>query len=193
MKVPARSSERAGFTQRRHDMYQTLQFLCRVAAVFTLLCAAACSAQAVSSNPSFAARIGVYDSRAVAIAYAGSPAFRKSLADLRAAQKAAREAGDRDTVERLDKTGRALQDKLHRQGFGTEPVDDLLAGFADALVQVKAEADVSELLSRWNADGLSRYPGAARIDVTRALVERITSDERQRKAAMEIVSKKPEK
>ncbi|MBL8512554.1 MAG: hypothetical protein JNJ55_01075 [Betaproteobacteria bacterium] len=127
----------------------------------------------------------------MAIAYAGSSRFRQSLADLRAAQKAARDARDRDTANRLDQTGRALQDKLHREGFGTEPVDDLLADLPDTLAQVKTEAGGLELVSRWNTTGLSRHPGATQIDVTRVLVERITPDERQRKAAMEIVSKSP--
>lgn len=167
------------------------RLLIRATVVFALFSTGVCGAQPLPSSPSTARRIGVYDSRAVAIAYAGSSTFRKSLGEMRAAQKAARDAGDRDTVDRLDQTGRALQGKLHRQGFGTEPVEDLLAGFPDALAQVKAEAGVSELVSRWNGAELSRYSGAAQIDVTRALVERITSDERQRKAAMEIVNKKP--
>ncbi len=158
--------------------------------VCILLAMPACSVPVVA-EPHHALQIGTYDSRAVAIAYAGSPPFKKTLQHLRGAQKAARDAGDRPTVDRLEQEGRALQGKLHRQGFGTEPVDDLLAEFEGPIVALKSRLNVRAIVSIWNEADLQRHAGAAKVDVTAALVDLLTDDERQRRAAMEITKVAP--
>jgi hypothetical protein len=72
-------------------------------------------------------RIGVYDSRAVAVAYVGSTFQETKMKDLTAQSKEARETGDAKEVSRLEAEGQAWQAKLKKQGFGTAPVDDLMA------------------------------------------------------------------
>ena len=117
----------------------------------------------------------------------GHPTFRKSLlAKSRCAESRIETLGTA-TPWIGDQTGQTLQRQTASPGIWNRAVDCCrLPGRA---AQVKAEAGVSELVSRWNGAELSRYSGAAQIDVTRALVERIISDERQRKAAMEIVNR----
>ena len=138
-----------------------------------------------------AERVGVYDSRSVAIAYAGSPFMARVMTDLKDRHRRAKESGDGAAAARLEAEGKALQRKLHSQGFGTAPVDDLLAYIADRLPALMAEVGVGAIVSVWDEAGLARHTGAGRVDVTDALVEAFAPDERARRSAREIRNKPP--
>lgn len=140
-----------------------------------------------------AERIGIYDSRAVAVAYAGSTSQQAKMNDLVRQQKKAKAAGDKKEVTRLEAEGRAWQAALHRQGFGTAPVDDLLTNISNALPTIQAEAKVTQLISKWNEPELKKHAGAEKIDVTMKLVDAFHPSERQRRHAIEIQTKKPAK
>ncbi len=151
----------------------------------------------LSATPTLAAeaaakpRIGIYDSRALAVAYAGSPVQRKVMAPLRAAHENARQSGDAAEVARLEAQGKAMQEKAHRQAFGTAPVDDLLDLIADTLPGIRRTANVDALVSMWDDKALTKYPGAERVDVTPALVDAFQPTDRQRKTVEEIRKRKP--
>ena len=138
-------------------------------------------------------QIGIYDSRAVAVAYAGSTFQETKMKDLKAQFSKAREAGDTKEVSRLEAEGQAWQAELHRQGFGTAPVDDLLAHIAAELPKIHKDAGVIRLISKWDKAQLQKYPGAARVDVTLRLVDAFHPNEKQRKRAIEIQKTRPEK
>ena len=82
---------------------------------------------------------------------------------------------------------------MKRQGFGTAPVDDILAEIASDLPKIQDAAGVTRLVSKWNKAELDRYPKAARIDVTMRLVDAFQPNETQRKRAVEIQKTKPQK
>ena len=71
-------------------------------------------------------RIGVYDSRAVAVAYAPSEWNEKRLKEKMAEMEKAKSAGEAKKIAELEAWGNDQQAKLHRQGFSTAPVDDIL-------------------------------------------------------------------
>jgi hypothetical protein len=75
-----------------------------------------------------------------------------------------RQAGDGERVAQLAAFGPALQKRLHRQGFGTAPVDDLLAGMQDELAGIAEQAGVDVIVSRWAL--AYRGPRARSVDVT---------------------------
>jgi hypothetical protein len=138
-------------------------------------------------------RIGVYDSRAVAVAYAGSAFLENKMKDLKGQLKKARGAGDTKEVTRLEAEGQAWQTALHKQGFGTAPVDDLLAHIAAELPKIQADAGVTKFVSKWDKTELGKHPKAGHVDVTMRLVDAFHPNERQRKHAIEIQNKSPEK
>lgn len=137
-------------------------------------------------------RIGVYDSRAVAIAFAGSPLQAEEMRALKSRHAAAHAAGNAAEVARLEAEGAARQKRLHAQGFGTAPVDDLLAYVAPQLPGVRERAGVSTLISKWDEAALAAHAQAVRIDVTWALVEAFAPSERARRHAREIVALPPQ-
>lgn len=93
-------------------------------------------------------RIGVYDSRAVAIAYGRSAAMARSLEELRTQHEAAKKAGDRAAVKQLEARGEARQIRLHLQAFSTAPVEDCLEVVRDSLPDVARRAGVAVIVSR---------------------------------------------
>ena len=136
-------------------------------------------------------RIGVYDSRAVAIAFAGSTHLKRELAELSAKHKKAKAAGDEKEASRLEAEGQARQTKLHQQGFSTAPIEDLLAHVSGDLPKIKSAAGVTAIISKWDTAELEKHRGAEKVDVTTALIEAFTPDERARKYALEIQQKAP--
>ncbi len=137
------------------------------------------------------ARVGIYDSRAVAIAFAGSAAFNRWLGDLKAEHAKAKASGDQRRVAELEAEGAARQRLLHMQGFSTAPVTNILDQIKDKLPAISEKAGVRVLVSKWDKDVLVRYKDAELVDVTMALVDAFSPSERQRKSAIGIQEHKP--
>ena len=78
-------------------------------------------------------RIGVYDSRAVAVAYGNSAEFRKSLDAVTADHKKAKDAKDDKRVKEIETQMKAKQRRAHEQGFSTGSVADIMAKIKDSL------------------------------------------------------------
>lgn len=147
----------------------------------------------VALTPHFASacRIGTYDSRAIAVAYAGSPLHEASLQPMQTAYREAKARGDAAEMKRLEQEGQALQAKAHLQAFSAAPVDEILAQIATVLTTIQTDADVSALVSKWDAAALAAYPDCEQVDVTMALVDALQPTERQRKFALDIQKKAP--
>lgn len=133
--------------------------------------------------------IAVYDSRAVAIAWARSDGFRgelRAMADERARASA---VGETSRVAELDARGAALQERIHRQGFGTAPVDDVLDRVAPQVGAVREHAGASRLVSKWSDDA----PRARAPDVTDDLVRLFSPDAETLRVIREVRAKSPER
>ena len=136
-------------------------------------------------------RIGVYDSRAIAVAFAGSEIFNKWMSALREEHKKAKAAGDQERVAELEAEGAERQKLMHKQGFSTAPVDNILEQIEDRLPAIKQEAGVGGLVSKWDKDTLAKRPFAERVDVTMEMIDAFNPNDRQRKSAIEIQKHKP--
>jgi hypothetical protein len=133
-------------------------------------------------------RIGTYDSRAVAVAYAGSDLMRQRLQQLMKDRDAARAAGDQQKVKQLEDQGAALQRKLHRQGFSDVPVDDLLENVKDSLPKVAKDANVAMIVRHVN---FTDDAAVEVVDVTDRLVEQFNPSDKTRKMAADIRTRAP--
>ncbi len=133
--------------------------------------------------------LGTFDSRAVAIAHVRSEAFAAELAEMRREQEEARAAGNEARVAELDELGRAMQDRAHAQGFGTAPVDDVLARVEGRLPALAAEAGVDVLVSKWAL--AYRAPSARTVDVTERLAAEFGPDEATWKVIRDVLATEP--
>jgi Skp family chaperone for outer membrane proteins len=113
-------------------------------------------------------RIGVYDSRAIAVAYGNSTEFRKSLEGITADYKKAKEAKDDKRVKEIETQMKAQQRRAHEQGFSTGSVAPIMAKIKDSLPAVAKKAGVDVIVSKWEVNYQS--PGIKVVDVTDDLV-----------------------
>jgi len=137
--------------------------------------------------------VGTFDSRAVAVAYVQSDAFGNYLVaqqtDVAQLLERARTAGDEELVAGLEALGPAMQKRLHEQGFGTAPVDDIIARIEDKLPEIARKAGVDMIVSKWT---LAYHSPAARfVDVTDLVTAEFDPDERTLKMIRSTVETVP--
>jgi hypothetical protein len=159
--------------------------------LLTMLLATALVLCACTQPQNTKVRIGTYDSRAIAIAWAGTKPFSDSWASLQSDYQKAKAAGDQKRVEELEAQAQARQQLQHLQAFSTASVDDILAHIEDSLPAIKQNAGVTMLASKWDEETLAKYPSAELVDVTMALVDAFHPSEVQRKTAVEIQKSEP--
>jgi hypothetical protein len=136
-------------------------------------------------------RIGIYDSRAIAVGWANTAPFNAWWGGLQSEYKQAKAAGDQERVKELEAEAEARQRLQHVQAFSTAPVDDILARIEDSLPQIQEEAGVTMLVSKWDSESLAKYPSAELVDVTMMLVDAFHPTEQQRKYAIGIQTRDP--
>ncbi len=137
--------------------------------------------------------VGTFDSRAILFAHVGSDEFKDYLsaqkADVGRAIERAKAAGDHELVANLDALGPAMQKRIHQQGFGTAPVDDIIARIEDKLPGIAEKAGVDVIVSKWAL--AYRSPAAKFVDVTDLLAAEFDPDEATLKGIREIVEIEP--
>jgi hypothetical protein len=88
-------------------------------------------------------RIGTYDSRAIAIAYA--PSRFNPVREKMAAYEKAKAAGDRAKMKELETWGEQHQRLLHFQGFGRVPVTELLEPVKDEVAKLARQRQLTAI------------------------------------------------
>jgi hypothetical protein len=140
-------------------------------------------------------RIGIYDSRAIAVAFVGSEVWMASVGKQLAAMKAeyddAKAQGNQQRVKELEAEGKAGQALLHKQGFGTTPVDDILKHIGNKAPEIAKAAGVGPIISKWDKVALAKYESAEKVDITMALVNAFHPTDRQLKFAIDIQKRPP--
>lgn len=140
-------------------------------------------------------RIGVYDSRSIAVAFVNSESYNRTEARLLAERSTelekAEAAGDEKRIAELKAWGKARQGTMHEQAFSTAPVDDILKHIEKQLSGIMKEASVDALISKWDTQALAKHQAATQVDVTLALVDAFGPTEKQRGYAVEIQKRPP--
>ncbi len=129
-------------------------------------------------------RIGTFDSRAVTVAYANTEEFNKTVRQLKEEYDKAKAEGNKAKMDELQAKGQAGQDKLHRQGFSTAPITDILANIKDQLPEIAKQAGVDVIVSKW--DVVYQAPDAEIVDVTSAMIKPFHPSEKTLKTVEEM-------
>jgi hypothetical protein len=132
-------------------------------------------------------RVGVYDSRAVAIAYVRHNSDAEQLKKLSTDLRAAEARNDKNTAADIRAQGERLQTLRHLQGFSNAPVDDIMKSLADRLPAIAQEANVAMIAPTVDF----RDDSIEIVDVTDKLVAEFSPDERTKKILAEVKSVKP--
>jgi hypothetical protein len=139
------------------------QFMVSSAVVLCLMTGAMASAQAQTNK----LRIGVYDSRAVAAAYANSTEFQETLKAVRADYEKAKAAKDEKRMNEIDSRMKLQQRWLHEQVFSTGSVAGIVAKVKGALPGVAKKAGVQAIVSKWELN--YQEPDVEVVDMTEDL------------------------
>ena len=131
------------------------------------------AAKAAEGESSGRSRVGVYDSRAVALAYGRSGEFEAHIAKLKADHAEATAAGDTARVKELDAEGPWLQERMHMQVFSNLPIDDILEGRDEMIARVAQSTGVDVIVPSvaWSGEAVEI------VDVTEAFAAQFGADE----------------
>jgi hypothetical protein len=138
------------------------------AGMFAVMCSMSVLSVAQETKPVKTLRVGIYDSRAIAMACLRTEWWNKQLQDKMKEMEKAKAAGDTKKVKELEEWGQSSQAKAHLQGFGTAPVKNLLERVNKELAQVALQAGVDIIVSKWQID--YQVKDAEFVDVTDAIV-----------------------
>ena len=130
-------------------------------------------------------RIGTYDSRAIAVAYAASRF--NPVKEKMAAYEKAKAAGDSAKMKELEAWGQEHQRQLHFQGFSRVPVDDLLAPVKDGVAKLARERNLAAITMSCDFTGAQ----VELVDVTDDLVKLYDPSEKTLKMARGVRAVKP--
>ena len=130
-------------------------------------------------------RIGIYDNRSIAVAYAASK--YNPVKEKKAAHEKAKAAGDQETVKQLEAWGEHHQRILHFQGFGRVPVADLLEPVKDGVRDLARRRSLAAITMAcdFSAENVEL------VDVTEDLVKLYDPSEKTLATAREVRSIKP--
>jgi len=145
--------------------------------------------QGQSAPAASAIRVGTFDSRAVAVASASSRTFNDAIRKVMDEHKQAKAAGDQKRVAEIEAAQSTKQALLHRQGFGTASVADILEHVKDKLPAVAERAGVEVIVSKW--DVVYRKAGIQPVDVTDAMVALFDPNERVLAIVKDMKDKPP--
>jgi hypothetical protein len=158
--------------------------VCLIAAVF-----AAASGNAAAQTSRSAVRIGVFDSRAVALAYYNSPEQQQLMRAMVGELEKARASGDARRVKELELQGPILQARMHWQVFSSLSIPNILDKVADRIPGIANEAGVLAVASKWEIsykDSSVEY-----VDITSLLVALFHPDARVQKWIEQMSGKDP--
>jgi hypothetical protein len=130
-------------------------------------------------------RIGTYDNRSVAVAYAASR--YNPVKEKMAAYERAKAAGDRETLKELESWGEHHQRLLHFQGFGRVPVGDLLEPVKDRVQELARRRGLAAITMACDYTA----GDVELVDVTEDLVKLYDPSEKTLAAARDVRSAKP--
>lgn len=186
-------------TTRRWNMTLNLLTVCSLLMGAMLMTGCQLKSRSQKSSPASSnvsnEKVGVYDSRSIAIAFVNSPSWKESVQPIQdskhQAYSQAVKDGDTQAIEELKAWGQAQQTKLHTQAFSTESVDEMLALIADRLPLIQQQVGVTRLVSMWDIDALTSVDAKEQVDVTMLLIDALEPTTTQRKAAIEIQQHTP--
>jgi Skp family chaperone for outer membrane proteins len=134
-------------------------------------------------------RIGTFDSRCVAIAYARSDDFKKEIDSMKMEHKKAKEEGNTQLAEKLEQLGQTRQFLAHQQGFSNASIANILSNFKDIFPGIAKNNDLKMILSEWEIMFVDE--SFELVDITDQLVEIFNPNEETKKILEKVKTMDP--
>ena len=133
-------------------------------------------------------RVGTFDSRCVAAAY-GRSDFMKEMDSIKIKYAKAKEEGNKELIEELERLGPTKQMLMHQQGFSTGSILNIMEKVKYKLPFIAKENNVKVIVSKWEV--MFSDESIELVDITDQLVEFFNPDEATRKIISEIKAMEP--
>jgi hypothetical protein len=134
---------------------------------------------AAQENTRTKVRIGIFDSRAVALAYRNSDAHRESMKEMHEELARAKKTNDGEKVKQLMALGPSRQHLAHQQVFSNGSIVDIVPQFQGELPKIAAKNNVLLIVSKWELPYLGK--DVETVDVTAEIVALFRPNEQTRK------------
>jgi len=157
--------------------------------VFLMAVIVATTIGATASAQTNRMRVGVYDSRAVAVAWGNSTEFKEALKPIETEFRKAKESKDEKRAKELDGQMKLQQRRAHEQAFSTGSVAPIMERIKDRLPDIAKQAGVQIIVSKWELNHQSSEVEV--VDVTEKLVALFHVSERGLKWSKEVQQKPP--
>jgi hypothetical protein len=134
-------------------------------------------------------KIGVFDSRAIALAYWRSDEGMRQLRGLHDEYEKAKASNDEKRIKELEQEGPWCQIRMHQQVFSTATVAGILEKVSDRLPAIAKQAGVGAIVSKWEVP----YKDASleTVDVTLPLVRLFNPNEQILKMIEQMSAQPP--
>jgi hypothetical protein len=134
-------------------------------------------------------QLGVYDSRAVAIAHFGRVIQEGRLEQLYQAHGEAEKEGDVVRAEELAAEAQSLQKQIHIRVFGAAPIDDIIAEVEKDIAAIARAEHLDAVVNKWGLDYRGERVGV--VDITKQVVNLFDPSEETLKKANGIMEHDP--
>ncbi len=124
-------------------------------------------------------RIGIFDSRCVALAYGRSTEFMKEMDNLRNDVAKAKEDGNQELVKELEQQGPTKQVLMHQQVFSNGSINNILEKIKDKFPAIAKENNFKMILSKWEISFIDE--SFELLDITDQLVAMFDPDDATKK------------
>jgi len=94
-------------------------------------------------------RIGIFDSRCVAVAYGRSADFMKEIDVLKNDVAKAKESGNEELAKELEQQGPTRQVLMHQQVFSNGSINNILEKIKDKFPTLAKDNNVKMIISKW--------------------------------------------
>jgi hypothetical protein len=155
----------------------------------TVLCWNLAGLLAFAQTPANRMRVGVYDSRAVAVAYANSTESREAMKPVETEHQKAKAAQDQKKMKELASRMKLRQLRMHEQGFSTGSVAGIMETVKGQLPDVAKKLGVAVIVSKWELNFQSAEVEV--VDVTDELVALFHVTDKGKEWAKGVKSRPP--
>ncbi|MBI5325724.1 MAG: hypothetical protein HZB41_10730 [Ignavibacteriae bacterium] len=134
-------------------------------------------------------RIGVYDSRVIAICWFQSEEGQKNMKSLMDEFKTAKSKGDTVQAKKLEEKGQLTQRILHDKGFGRGSVAEIIENKLNELKELAKKEKLMAICSKWELNFSS--PDVEVVDITMNVLDMFNATDKVKKMVEEMKGIEP--
>jgi Skp family chaperone for outer membrane proteins len=129
-------------------------------------------------------RIGTFDSRCIAIAYAKSDEFKKEIDSMKIEHKKAKEEGNTQLAEKFEQLGQTRQFIMHQQGFSKASINNIIVNFNGVFPRLAEKNNLQMIISKWEI--VFADESFELVDITDQLVDYFNPNEETKKVLEQV-------